>query len=151
MNTDKLHYAILNELQKDARMSNAEIGRNVGLSAPAVAERIKRMQEEGIIKKFTTIIDAMKLNYQHKVVIAIRLPHSNIQSFIDEIEKIEGITNVVHVTGKYCFLINMLVKSTHELDLKISQFSKFGTTTTFSVLSTPIESKSIYLDGDIFQ
>ncbi|MDV3982159.1 hypothetical protein CMT48_13900 [Elizabethkingia anophelis] len=148
MNTDKLHYAILSELQKDARMSNAEIGRNVGLSAPAVAERIKRMQEEGIIKKFTTIIDVMKLNYQYKVVIAIHLPHSNIHPFINEVEKIEGITNVVHVTGEYCFLISMIAKSTNELDLKISQLSKFGTTTTFSVLSSPIESKSIYFDDD---
>ena len=53
MELDELHYAILDQLQIDGRLSNAEIGRRIGLTAPAVAERIKRMQAEGVIRGIT--------------------------------------------------------------------------------------------------
>ncbi|MGY0035661.1 Lrp/AsnC family transcriptional regulator [Pedobacter sp. NJ-S-72] len=143
MKTDELHYAILNELQFDARMSNAEIGRKVGLTAPAVAERIRRMQDEGIIKGFTATIDFLQLNYLQKVMVAVQLPHININPFLKEIQKMDGITDVVHTTGEYCFFVSLMVRSTHELNLKLDQFGKFGKTTTFSVLSAPLESKPI--------
>ncbi|WP_316804335.1 Lrp/AsnC family transcriptional regulator [Pedobacter nototheniae] len=145
MQTDELHYAILNELQLDARMSNAEIGRRVGLSAPAVAERIRRMQEEGIIKGFFTSIEFSKLNYLQKVLIAVKLPPVQVNVFLKEVEKIEGITHVVHTTGEYCFFVSMILKSTAELNIALDRFGKLGATTTFSVLSIPIELKSINL------
>ncbi|MBB6238289.1 Lrp/AsnC family leucine-responsive transcriptional regulator [Pedobacter sp. AK013] len=145
MQADELHHAILNELQLDARMSNAEIGRRVGLSAPAVAERIKRMQEEGIIKGFFTSIDFSKLNYFQKVLIAVKLPPVQVNVFLKEAEKIEGITNIVHTTGEYCFFVSMTLKSTEALNTVLDWFGKLGATTTFSVLSTPIEYKSINL------
>jgi len=145
MKTDELHYAILNELQLDARISNAEIGRKVGLTAPAVAERIKRMQEDGIIKGFTATIDFMRLDYQQKVVVAVQLPHANITPFLSEAKNMSGITNIVHTTGEYCFFVSLIVKSSNELNLKLDRFAKFGKTTTFSVLSSPVESKVIGL------
>ncbi|MBB6501193.1 Lrp/AsnC family transcriptional regulator [Pedobacter cryoconitis] len=143
MKTDELHYAILNELQLDSRISNAEIGRKIGLTAPAVAERIKRMQDEGIIKGFTTTIDFMQLGYQQKVLVAVQLPHVNINPFLKEAKKMEGITDIVHTTGEYCFFVSMVIKSSDELNLKLNEFGKFGKTTTFSVLSTPVDSGAI--------
>jgi Lrp/AsnC family leucine-responsive transcriptional regulator len=77
MQLDKLHYAILNELQTNARMSNAEIGRRVGLTAPAVAERIKKMQEGGIIKGFNVAVEFPKLDYWQRVMIAVKLPQDH--------------------------------------------------------------------------
>ncbi|MBB6126650.1 Lrp/AsnC family leucine-responsive transcriptional regulator [Mucilaginibacter lappiensis] len=132
-------------MQLDARISNAEIGRKVGLTAPAVAERIKRMQEDGIIKGFTATIDFMRLGYQQKAVIAVQLPHANITPFLNEAKTMKGITNIVHTTGEYCFFVSLIVKSSSELNLKLDQFAKFGKTTTFSVLSSPVESKAIDL------
>ncbi|KIO75754.1 hypothetical protein TH53_18910 [Pedobacter lusitanus] len=145
MKIDELHYAILNELQLDARVSNAEIGRKVGLTAPAVAERIKRMREEGIIKGFTANIDFMQLNYQQTVMVAVQLPHANINPFLHEVKEMEGVTNIAHITGEYCFFVNIVIRSSADLSLKLNEFSKFGKTTTFSVLSNPVEAKTIFL------
>ncbi|MCW3465690.1 Lrp/AsnC family transcriptional regulator [Chitinophaga nivalis] len=145
MKTDTLHYAILNELQLDARMSNAEIGRKVGLTAPAVAARIRQMREEGIIKGFTTTIDFMRLDYQQKVVVAVQLPHGSIPSFLQEVKKMTGVTHIEHTTGEYCFFISLVVRSAHELNGKLNELGRFGQTTTFSVLSTPVDTKAIEL------
>jgi Lrp/AsnC family leucine-responsive transcriptional regulator len=145
MQTDELHYAILNELQLNARISNAEIGRRVGLTAPAVAERIKRMQDEGIIKGFNVNINFRQLNYQQKVLVAVKLPHGYINAFLKEAEKLEGITDIVHTTGEYCFFVGITVTSTDELNLMLNKLGKLGETTTFSVLSVPIEYKPIKL------
>ncbi|MDN5286742.1 MAG: hypothetical protein JWR38_3016 [Mucilaginibacter sp.] len=145
MQIDELHYAILNELQLDARISNAEIGRRVGLTAPAVAERIKRLQDEGIIRGFTANINFGRLNYAQKVLVAVKLPHGYINAFLKEAEKIEGITDIVHTTGEYCFFVGITVVSTDELNLILNKLGKFGETTTFSVLSVPVEHQPINL------
>ncbi|UWX61518.1 Lrp/AsnC family transcriptional regulator [Chryseobacterium oranimense] len=145
MQLDQLHYAILNELQLNARMSNAEIGRRIGLTAPAVAERIKKMQEEGIIKSFTAAVEFSKLDYLQRVMIAIKLPPDNIPGFLKEAEKTEGITKIVHTTGEYCFFIDMVLKSTEELVPVLNKLRKFGETTTFSILAVPVDSKAVRL------
>lgn len=145
MQIDELHYAILNQLQVDARISNAEIGRRIGLTAPAVAERIKRMQGEGIIKGFSVNINFGQLNYAQKVLVAVKLPHGYINAFLKEAEKMEGITDIVHTTGEYCFFVGITVASTDELNLMLNKLGEFGETTTFSVLSVPAEHKPINL------
>lgn len=145
MKIDELHYAILNQLQLDARISNAEIGRRVGLTAPAVAERIKRMQDEGIIKGFTVNINFGQLSYAQKVLVAVKLPHGYINAFLKEAEKMEGITDIVHTTGEYCFFVGITVVSTDELNLMLNKLGKLGETTTFSILSVPVEHKPINL------
>jgi Lrp/AsnC family leucine-responsive transcriptional regulator len=145
MQLDKLHYAILNELQTNARMSNAEIGRRVGLTAPAVAERIKKMQEGGIIKGFNVAVEFPKLDYWQRVMIAVKLPQDNIPGFLKETEKITGITDMIHTTGEYCFFINMVLKSTDDLINTLNKLRKFGETTTFSVLAVPIDHKIVCL------
>lgn len=145
MPLDKLHYAILNELQLNARMSNAEIGRRIGLTAPAVAERIKKMQEEGIIKGFTVAVEFTKLDYLQRVVIGVKLLPDHIPGFLKEAEKIEGIIDMVHTTGEYCFLIQMVLKSTEDLIQVLNKLRKFGETSTFTVLSAPINHKPVCL------
>lgn len=145
MQTDELHIAILNELQQDARISNAEIGRRVGLTAPAVAERIKRMEEEGIIQGFTVKLNFRQLNYTEKVMIGIKLPHGYINSFLKETEKIEGITSMVRTTGEYCFFITLTLRSIDELDSILTKFGNWGETITYTILATPVDNKPIQL------
>lgn len=142
---DELHYAILNQLQIDARLSNAEIGRRIGLTAPAVAERIKRMQAEGIIKGITVNIDFRQLNYPQQALIGVKLPHGYIEAFLKEAYKVEGVTDIVHTTGEFCFFVGITVSTTDQLSRILDVFGKFGETTTFSVLSVPVAHKPIQL------
>jgi Lrp/AsnC family leucine-responsive transcriptional regulator len=145
MQPDELHFAILNQLQTDARLSHAEIGRRVGLTGPAVAERVKRMQDEGIIKSFATEIDFARLGYGQKAWIGIKLPQSYINAFIKEASQLEGVTDIIHTTGDYCFFVAVTVRSVPDLGGLLENFSKFGETTTFSILSVPVARKIITL------
>lgn len=143
MQLDKLHYAILNELQINARSSNAEIGRKIGLTAPAVAERIRKLQEAGIIKGFSVVMDYPKLEYKQNVLIAVKLPPNMISSFLKETETMEGIIKMIHTTGEYCFFLHVFFKSIDELTTILDRLGKFGDTTTYSILSVPIDYKPI--------
>ncbi|MFA6086725.1 Lrp/AsnC family transcriptional regulator [Mucilaginibacter sp.] len=143
MQLDELHYAILNELQADSRLSNAEIGRRIGLTAPAVSERIKRMQNEGIIKGFSLEIDLELLGFQQQALIAVKLPHGYIDAFLKEAKKLNGITNITHTTGEYCFFVTVAVQSTRELERIIDTFGKLGQTTTVNILSVPVRHKPV--------
>ena len=145
MQVDELHLAILDELQTDARLTNAEIGRRVGLTAPAVSERIRRMEEEGIIKGFSVNINFKKLNYAENVLIGVKLPMKYDTSFLMELEKIDGVSNVVRVAGEYCFFIFLTLKSVDELHSILSKFGEFGDTLTYSIMSNPIENKPLNL------
>jgi Lrp/AsnC family leucine-responsive transcriptional regulator len=145
MQPDELHYAILNQLQLNARLTHAEIGRRIGLSAPAVAERIKRMQDDGIIKGFTVDIDFSRLSYGQKVWVGVKLPQGYINAFLKESRQIEGVTDIIHTTGEFCFFVAIIVASTAELSSILDRLGKLGETTTFSVLSVPIAHKAIRL------
>jgi Lrp/AsnC family leucine-responsive transcriptional regulator len=145
MQPDELHYAILNQLQSDARLSNAEIGRRIGLTAPAVAERIKRMQDDGIIKGFTVDIDFSRLSYSQKVWVGVKLPQAYINPFLKEAHLIEGITDIIHTTGVFCFFVAIIVPSVVELSSVLDKLGKLGETTTFSILSVPLAHKAVPL------
>ena len=145
MRPDELHYAILNELQSDARLTNAEIGRRVGLTAPAVAERIKRMQEEGIIKGFSAEIDFGLLGFGQKVWIGIKLSQTPTDVFVKEAGRVEGVTDMIRTTGEFCFFVAVVVPSVRELADILEKLGRLGETTTFSVLSSPFNRKPVKL------
>lgn len=145
MELDELHYAILDQLQIDGRLSNAEIGRRIGLTAPAVAERIKRMRAEGVIKGITVNIDFRQLNYSQQALIGVKLQHGYIEPFLKEAYKVEGVTDIIHTTGEFCFFVGITVSTTDQLTRILDEFGKFAETTTFSVLSVPVAHKSIRL------
>ena len=72
MKVDAINVSILKILQQNARMSNAEIGRQVGISSPAVGERIKKMEDTGIIDKYQTVVSYRETGYQLKAIITMK-------------------------------------------------------------------------------
>ena len=145
MQIDELHLAILNELQQDARLSQAEIGRRVGLTAPAVSERIRRMEESGLIQGYAVRIDHKQLNYAEKVLIGVKMIRGNKDAFVQQARKTEGVTDVIRTTGEYCFFVSLIVRSVEALDEALRTFEEFGATMTFSVLSQPVAGQPIRL------
>ena len=146
MEIDKLHYAILNQLQSNARLSNAEIGRRIGLTAPAVAERIRRMQDAGIIKGFSTDLDFDRLGFGQRVWVAVKLSQSYNDAFLKKARATEGVVDIIHTTGEYCFFVAIIVPSPKQLGNILASFGKLGETTTFSILDVPLCRKSIQLN-----
>jgi Lrp/AsnC family leucine-responsive transcriptional regulator len=132
---DNLSQRILKELCADARVSNAEIGRRVGLSSPAVAERIQKMEEQGIIRGYHTTIDFDKIGLSIRAMVnfkCLSLKHDDMISMINDIpEVLEWQT----ITGTPCMLLKIVVPSSKELEAVIVHLGKFGETSTSLILS----------------
>lgn len=145
MHLDELHIAILNELQENYKLSNAEIGRRVGLTAPAVSERIKNLEKWQIIKGYKAVIDFRYLGYPEKVMIGVNVASSYKRMFLRNIEDFEGLTDVFRTTGNYCYFLYFNLRGAPELDRILNKLESFGQTVTFSILSQPVENKKIKL------
>ena len=82
MGLDALNWKILQCLQQNARQSNAQIGRSVGISSPAVSERIKKMEEIGVITGYKTLVSPFEVGYQLKAIITLRAFMGKLKPFL---------------------------------------------------------------------
>lgn len=133
---DKISWNILRILQQDARVSYADLGKQVHLSAPAVAERIKRMEEAGIIIGFTTCIDLDAVGYPIVAHIQARVFLGKEKAFIDHVKQTPGLLSCDNVTGEKAFLMKVAVKNMKSLDRILEQFSTLSETNSMILLST---------------
>ena len=135
---DAIDRELLSALQDDARQSYAELGRKVGLSAPAVAERIRRLEGSGAIKGYHAEIDLKKAGYG--IVGIVRL--SSPLELAPQLERLAVDTPEVlefhRVTGTEGFVMKVGVSSIEHLDLVVHKFLPYGQTTTSIVLSSPV-------------
>lgn len=143
MELDKLHWNILALLQENARYSFAEIGRKVGLSAPAVAERVQKLEEIGVIKRFGVDLDFGKLGYSLKASILFKAQNGKMQSFLAHISQMPEVYQCDRITGEYCLVMKVIVKHPNDLENIINQFSEYGEPTTSVILSSPVEYKVV--------
>ncbi len=116
---DKYDKNILQVLQKDARISNAELARRLGLSPPAILARIKRLEENGLIKQYRTILDRQKAGYDMLCFVSVSLQLHEINKVTGFYETIRDMPEVLechHVTGNYDYLLKVVAKSTDDLE-----------------------------------
>ncbi|MBQ1793299.1 MAG: Lrp/AsnC family transcriptional regulator [Peptostreptococcaceae bacterium] len=140
---DITDYKIINILQEDGRISMKDLGKIVGLTSPAVSERVKRLEESGVIQGYKAIVNPDKLGRVIKSFINIALPSKNYQDFIEYAQKDNRIVECHHITGEDCLLLKVIVKDMYDLEQVIDKIKQVGKTKTSVILSTIIESKSI--------
>ena len=141
---DVTDYRIIEILQKDGRISMKDLGKIVGLTSPAVSERVKRLEESGVIEGYKAIVNPDALGRVIKAFIHISLPGS--QSYAEFLENAKSDPRIVechHITGDDCSLLKVLVRDMQELENVIDSIKKIGSTKTSVILSTPIQAKSI--------
>ncbi|HEY7630211.1 MAG TPA: Lrp/AsnC family transcriptional regulator [Thermoleophilaceae bacterium] len=142
---DETDRKLLEELQTDARVSVAELGRRVGLSAPSVADRMRRLEETGVIRGYRTEIDPRALGYDLGAVIRIR-PHAR---QIPKVAQIATDTPEVvecqRITGDDCFFMRLYVRDVEHLEEVLDRFTPFGQTTTSIVQSSPFPARGVAL------
>lgn len=135
---DEIDRALLAALQDDARASYAELGRAVGLSAPAVAERVRRLESGGVIVGYHAQVDLKKAGYG--IVAFVRL--SSPQDLAPQLERLAVETPEVlefhRVTGTEGFVMKVAVTSVEHLERIVVKFLPYGQTTTSIVLSSPV-------------
>ncbi|MFD0710501.1 Lrp/AsnC family transcriptional regulator [Paenibacillus sp. GCM10027626] len=145
---DQIDKNILHHLQTQARISMTELGKSVGLSQPAVTERVKRMEEKGIIEHYRTIVSPEKIG---KRTIAYMLFHTRAcYEFLDFIRESPEVVECHRISGEYNYLLKIMTDSTRSLEDFGIQCDKYGTYTILIVLSSPIEHKSLLpmLEGE---
>lgn len=141
MNVDRLNWLILTELQKNARVPLKEIAKKVGLSSPAVSERIQKMEDYGIIKGYHTKIDLEQIGYPLCVVISIKIRFGQVERFIDYIKTVPEIATCTKLTGEDCMQMQGFVKNPKHLEELNMRLVKYGELKTSLVLAEIIENK----------
>ena len=135
---DEFGWKILRELQQNARVSFAELGRRVGLSTPAVLERVRRLEESGVIKGYHADLDGSKVGVPITAFIRISVLGEALQRVIAIAKRLEEVLECHRVTGTDSFVIKVGVASVEHLQELFDQFSPYVATTTSIILSSPV-------------
>ena len=140
---DVTDYRIIEILDVDCCFSMIVLGKIVGLSSPAVSERVKSLEESGVLEGYKAIVNPDSLGRVIKAFIHISLPSDKYESFLDTARNDSRIVECHHITGDDCSLLKVIVKDMYELESVIDSIKTIGSTKTSVILSTPIQSKSI--------
>ena len=106
---DALNWKILKCLQENARQSNAKIGRIVGISSPAVSERIKKMEDIGVINGYKTIVSSYEVGYQLKAIITIRAFMGKLKPFLIKVKSFDEVLNCYRITGNENIVMEVML------------------------------------------
>jgi Lrp/AsnC family transcriptional regulator, leucine-responsive regulatory protein len=136
---DATDWALLELLQNNARLSFAALGRKLRLSAPAVAERMKRLEERGVIRAYRTEINLSALGRNLHVYLRVIVPPKEYARFKKMIETMDEIFECHHVTGEESFVLRAAVDAVSSLEALIRKLTGYGPTTTSVILSTPMD------------
>jgi Lrp/AsnC family leucine-responsive transcriptional regulator len=140
---DPTNRLLLQELQQDARLSLAELGRRVGLSPPAVAERVSRLEREGVITGYHARIDPRALGYALGVVIRVRPAPREIAKVAELARETPEVVECHRITGEDCFFMKAHVRDVEHLEEVIDRFVVFGQTTCSIMQSSPVPGRGL--------
>ena len=137
---DDTDWRILDELQRDGRLSFSELGRRVAMSSPAVTERVRRLEEVGIITGYRAVVDPTRVGRPINAIVRVRmLPGKTYHAFDEQLRTRSEFLEAHHVTGDDCYLVKVAVASMADLEAAVGFLAEWGSTTTSLVFSTPIE------------
>jgi Lrp/AsnC family leucine-responsive transcriptional regulator len=140
---------LIDELQQNARLSVAELARRIGLSPTATAERLKQMEEVGIIHGYTIDIDRETLGLDVLAFIRMSCNGQQYRRLLDFVETLEEVRECHHLTGGDDLLLKVTTTSMADLEALIEALLPFGTPITSLVLSSPVERKRYAVTGKL--
>ncbi|MEM7239241.1 MAG: Lrp/AsnC family transcriptional regulator [Pseudomonadota bacterium] len=142
---DGIDAAILRALCADARIPRAELSRLVGLSAPSVADRVRRLEDMGIIAGYGARIDPSRLGYGLTLLIRARPLPGEMGNMIEAIRGTPQIVACDRVSGEDCFVARAHVRDVAEMEAVIDRIVPFGATNSSIVQSSPVEERLVQL------
>ncbi len=152
---DDVDHRILDLLQRDARMTNAAIAEQVGLSAPSVYERIKKLEARGVIRGYTAILNAAALGLPITAFVRVTvnsMPDDHIEAGIARLAQEHEVLECHHVAGEDCFILKVKVASPQHLErllARVRTHLSVARTVTMIVLSTTKEDTRLPLLADL--
>jgi Lrp/AsnC family leucine-responsive transcriptional regulator len=152
LDLDDIDRGILAALQENCRMPLARIGEQVGLSAPSVVERVKKLEDGGVIRGYHALLDARRLGVDITAFIGVTIDHPRLlTTFEDQVRDVPGVLECHHVTGSYSLMLKVKTENTSSLERLISRLRSIegvDRTETMVVLSTHIEGARIPLGAE---
>lgn len=140
---DDIGKEILRILQEDGRISFNKLGKKVGLSSPAVAERVRRMEEAGIIISYKAVVDQTRIGYPITAFIRLTTPATKLPEADELAKSIPEVMECHHVTGSDGIILKVIVSSVGNLEEIISTMGSCGMPTTAVVLSSPVVDRAV--------
>jgi len=143
MKVDSINWKILELLQANARRSNTEIANHVGISSPAVAERIRKLEDAGIIEGYNTKVEPFELGYQLRALITVRAFMGRLKPFLEKVKSFDEVINCYRITGNENIVMEVILHNQKHLEKFIDQLITYGETKTQIILSNVIDDKPI--------
>ncbi|MBC8091125.1 MAG: Lrp/AsnC family transcriptional regulator [Pseudonocardia sp.] len=140
---DDVDWRVLEALQADGRASYADLGRIVALSPSAVTERVRRLEESGVITGYSAEVDPEKLGLAIMALVRLRYPHGNYKPFRDLLATTPEVGEAHHVTGEDCFVLTVRARSMRHLEEVTGRISGLGAVTTSVVYSSPLTRRPV--------
>ena len=144
---DARNVKLLRLLRDDPRGSVSEMARRIGMSAPAVRERIQRLEEAGIIRGYRVELDARALGYPIPAFVRVRPMPGKLAKIGELVERLPQVVECHRITGEDCFVMRVYLERLEDLDPLLDRFLAFGQTTTSLVQSSPVPPRGLPLPG----
>lgn len=136
---DEVDRSLLALLQEFGRMTLADLARRVGLSSPSVSERLRRLEELGVIRGYSAIVDPASVGYQLQAFVRMApFASATTAAQLDKVLRRPEVLEAHHVVGDDCWIFKVIVRDTGHLEDLLLAFAEVGKTTTSVVLSSPI-------------
>ncbi|MEU2789946.1 Lrp/AsnC family transcriptional regulator [Streptomyces sp. NPDC007100] len=140
---DATDWRILDVLQRDGRAGYAELARAVGMSASAVTERVRRLEEAGVISGYAAVVDPEGIGLSVLAFVRLRYPSGDYKPFHDLLDGTPEILEAHHVTGDDCFVLKVVARSMKHLEEVSGRVGALGAVTTSVVYSSPLPRRPI--------
>ncbi|MFD3517933.1 Lrp/AsnC family transcriptional regulator [Streptomyces sp. NPDC058657] len=140
---DATDWRILEALQREGRATFAELARTVSMSSSAVTERVRRLEEAGVISGYSAVVVPERLGMPILAFVRLRYPHGNYKPFHDLLEATSEVLEAHHVTGDDCFVLKVAARSMQHLEEVSGRIGALGSVTTSVVYSSPLPHRAI--------
>ncbi len=144
---DDVNRRILADLMDDPRLSMSQLGRRVGMSAPAVTERVRRMEEVGIISGYRLDVNPAVLGLPLTAYVRVRPNPGQLGRIAALAEEMPEVSECHRITGDDCFIMKVHLPAMGQLDRVLDRFLQHGTTTTSMVQSSPVPPRGLPIPG----
>jgi Lrp/AsnC family leucine-responsive transcriptional regulator len=135
---DAINLRLLCELRDDPRLTMAELGRRVGMSSPAVTERVRRLEDAGVIKGYRLDLDPSALGLPLSAYIRIRPDPGQLPKVAELARQVPEVVECHRITGEDCFILKIHFPAMDQLDRILDRFLAYGTTTSSIIQSSPV-------------
>jgi Lrp/AsnC family leucine-responsive transcriptional regulator len=144
---DRTDWRLLDELQRDGRASYADLARVVAMSPSAVAERVRRLEEAGVITGYRATIDPERVGLPVLAFVRLRYPTGNYRPFHALLDSTAEVVEAHHVTGEDCFVLKVVARSMRHLEEVTGRIAGLGAVTTSVVYSSPLTGRALAADA----